>query len=65
LPVEAKPSFRPDVLRPALAGFPLPGPTDTLRNTLKKWADVLVSPQTEKLNGTGLLWLVSRPLSNY
>lgn len=55
MPVEAKPLFRPDVLRPALAGFPLSAPLDTLRNPLKKWAAVLSSPQADKLNEKELL----------
>jgi hypothetical protein len=43
VPVEAKPLFRPDVLRTHLAGFALPAYADALRPKLAHWADLLVS----------------------
>jgi hypothetical protein len=43
VPIEAKPLFRPDVLRNHLAGFDLPGHVDGLRPKLAHWADLLAS----------------------
>ena len=43
MPVEAKPLFRPDVLRTHLAAFPLPGHVDAFRPKLANWADLLCS----------------------
>jgi hypothetical protein len=43
VPIEAKPLFRPDVLRSHLAGFELPAHVDGLRPKLKHWADLLAS----------------------
>ncbi len=36
MPIEAKPLFRPDVLRSHLAGFELPAHVDELRPKLKR-----------------------------
>jgi hypothetical protein len=55
VPVEAKPLFRPDVLRPLLAGFPLPGDHASIRESLARWAGLLWSPQAETLNEQELL----------
>jgi hypothetical protein len=43
MPVEAKPLFRPDVLRTHLAAFSLPGHVDAFRPKLAHWADLLSS----------------------
>ena len=43
MPVDAKPLFRPDVLRGHLAGFQLPDCVDACRPTLAHWADLLGS----------------------
>jgi hypothetical protein len=43
VPVEAKPLFRPDVLRTHLAVFSLPGHVDAFRPKLAHWADLLSS----------------------
>lgn len=43
MPIEAKPLFRPDVLRAHLAGFELPTHVDALRPKLRHWADLLES----------------------
>lgn len=43
MPVEAKPLFRPDVLRSRLNAFSLPGHVDALRPKLAHWADLLAS----------------------
>lgn len=43
MPVEAKPLFRPDVLRAYLAGFELPAHVDAFRPKLAHWADLLAS----------------------
>ncbi|MDY0166183.1 MAG: N-6 DNA methylase [Thermoguttaceae bacterium] len=43
MPVEAKPLFRPDVLRARLAGFALPAHVDAFRPKLAHWAELLAS----------------------
>ena len=43
MPIEAKPLFRPDVLRTHLAGFELPAHVDAFRPKLAHWADLLSS----------------------
>ena len=48
MPIEAKPLFRPDVLRTHLAAFELPARIDAFRPKLKHWANLLAS---EKANG--------------
>jgi len=55
VPVEAKPLFRPDVLRPCLAGFDLPGDIKGIRETLGRWADLLWSTQADSLKEQELL----------
>jgi hypothetical protein len=55
VPVEAKPLFRPDVLRPRLAGFHLPGDAAAARDTLGRWAGLLWSPQADTLKEQELL----------
>ena len=55
MPVEAKPLFRPDVLRPHLAGFAMPGDVASARDTLARWSGLLWSPQAETLKEQELL----------
>jgi hypothetical protein len=55
VPVEAKPLFRPDVLRPRLAGFDLHGDVAAMRETLGRWAGLLWSPQADALKEQELL----------
>jgi hypothetical protein len=49
LPVEAKPLFRPDVLRPRLAAFTLPPQISALRAKLQQWSDLFTSRQGDSL----------------
>lgn len=49
MPVEAKPLFRPDVLRPHLTSFQLPGNASAMQETFGRWAGLLWSPQAETL----------------
>ncbi len=53
MPVEAKPLFRPDVLRAHLAAFALPAHVDAFRPKLTHWADLLASGKADALQGTG------------
>jgi len=55
VPVEAKPLFRPDVLRPHLTRFQLPGDSAAIRETFARWAGLLWSPQAETLKEQELL----------
>jgi len=55
VPVEAKPLFRPDVLRPRLAGLDLPGNVGGMRETLGRWAGLLWSSQADTLKEQELL----------
>ena len=55
MPVEAKPLFRPDVLRNHLAAFALPGHVDALRPKLAHWADLLSSGQAASLKEQEIL----------
>jgi hypothetical protein len=55
VPVEAKPLFRPDVLRPQLAGFRLPDRTAELRLILGRWAELLGSTQADSLKEQEIL----------
>jgi hypothetical protein len=41
MPLEARPLFRPDTLRPHLTGFALPATVEPLRPKLKGWADLI------------------------
>ncbi len=47
MPVEAKPLFRPDVLRPHLATFTLPERAKAARPKLIKWAEMLASNRAD------------------
>ena len=55
MPVEAKPLFRPDVLRPQLAAFPLPARVAEMREVLGRWAVLLASAQADSLKEQELL----------
>jgi hypothetical protein len=55
MPVEAKPLFRPDVLRAHLAAFALPGHVDAFRPKLAHWADLLSSGQAASLKEQEIL----------
>ena len=48
MPVEAKPLFRPDVLRSHLKGFELPDRVAAWRPQLTKWAELI---STRKIDG--------------
>ena len=48
MPVEAKPLFRPDALRPRLKAFQLPRPLATYRAILGKWAEMLASGKADR-----------------
>ncbi len=55
MPVEAKPLFRPDVLRAHLAGFQLPPHVAALRPKLAHWADLIASGRIDSFNEQQLL----------
>jgi len=55
LPVEAKPLFRPDVLRSKLAAFALPSASAKARPKLANWTELLSSKAAEKMKETELL----------
>jgi hypothetical protein len=55
VPLEAKPLFRPDVLRSCLAGFALPATADAMRPKLAKWAVLLKGDKADKLNEQEIL----------
>ena len=55
MPVEAKPLFRPDVLRPELTAFRLPEHAQASRETLTRWSELLSSAQADTLKEQELL----------
>jgi len=55
VPVEAKPLFRPDVLRSSLTGFTLPPAVEPVRPKLAKWATLLKSAKADKLKEQEIL----------
>lgn len=55
MPVEAKPLFRPDVLRTMLPTFALPTSSASARPKLASWTDLLSSKAAEKMKETELL----------
>ena len=55
MPIEAKPLFRPDVLRSRLATFSLPGHVDAFRPKLADWAELLSSDKANKLKEQEIL----------
>lgn len=48
MPVEAKPLFRPDVLRTRLDNFLRPPVTDAMRQTLTHWAELIASDRIDR-----------------
>ena len=55
MPVEAKPLFRPDVLRDHLQRFTLPTSVESHRPLLDKWATMLKSERANRFNEKELL----------
>ncbi len=55
MPVEAKPLFRPDVLRSHVAAFQLPAHVATYRPTLAQWAELLSSSRIDSLKEQEIL----------
>ena len=55
LPVEAKPLFRPDVLRSHLDAFSLPERVETLRGQLADWAELLGTARANRFKEQELL----------
>ena len=55
MPVEPKPIFRPDALRPHLSTFQVSDEVASNRSVLKKWADLLSSPQADSFREQELL----------
>ena len=55
MPVEAKPLFRPDVLRPYLAAFILPERVQAHRAALARWAELFASGQADQFKEHELL----------
>jgi hypothetical protein len=54
VPVEAKPIFRPDVVRLPLLGFNLPEQVTQRREKLKKWTEIISSGSFDANNERGL-----------
>ena len=55
VPVEAKPLFRPDVLRAHLAGFQLPAHVEAVRPKLDHWAGLIANRRTDTFNEQQIL----------
>ena len=55
MPVEAKPLFRPDVLRRDVATFELPGHVEALRPKLAHWAELMRSKKVDSFTEKELL----------
>ena len=55
MPVEAKPLFRPNVLRPYPAAFPLPERVQAHRPALARWAELFASGQADQFKEHELL----------
>ena len=55
MPVETKPLFRPDALRPHLKAFQLPRPLESYRVILAKWADMLTSGKANRFKEQEIL----------
>lgn len=55
MPVEAKPLFRPDVLRPHLLSFTLPANLAEIKKTLGRWAEMCLSGRADKFKEQELL----------
>ncbi len=55
MPVDAKPLFRPDALRPHLRDYHWPDHLPLIRDTLTRWAGLVMGRAAEKLNEQELL----------
>jgi len=55
LPVEAKPLFRPDIVRPHVAAFSLPAHAAASKATLVRWAALLSGPEGDRVKERDLL----------
>ena len=55
MPVEAKPLFRPDALRPYLKAFTVPEEVEAKRELVQKWADLLSSAKAGSFKEQELL----------
>jgi len=55
VPVEAKPLFRPDVLRPYLMAFQLPAHVPGFRPTLAHWAELIASGRADSFKEQEIL----------
>jgi hypothetical protein len=55
MPAEAKPLFRPDILRSHLAAFVLPARAEAHRDKVRQWAALLAGPQASSLKESELL----------
>jgi hypothetical protein len=55
MPAEAKPLFRPDILRSHLAAFVLPERAEAHRDKVRQWAALLAGPQAGSLKESELL----------
>ena len=55
MPLEAKPLFRPDVLRTHLAAFPLPHRVEIVAPKLRHWAELLSSRRADSFKEQELL----------
>ena len=55
MPVDPKPIFRPDALRPNLSAFQLSEDTNAKRAIIQKWADLLSSNQADSFREQELL----------
>ena len=55
MPADAKPLFRPDVLGPKVAAFPLPASATARRPKLGQWAELFASGRAERIKESELL----------
>jgi hypothetical protein len=55
VPVEAKPLFRPDVLRSHLSGFQFPDRVAAARSKLERWAELIASRRIDDYNEQQIL----------
>ena len=55
MPVDAKPLFRPEVLRPRLAAFPLPPTVKIASERLDRWGEMLASGRADQFKESELL----------
>jgi hypothetical protein len=55
MPISARPLFRPEALRPKLAGFTMPAAAAAARSKLVQWAELLGAKSAEQMKETELL----------